>query len=300
MTGMKIPRRDFFRKASAFVGTSAAFVFGEKAQPATPKIMAGSMPAGRLGNLEVSRLIGGHNLVGFPALAGEDLLADQLLQTPVAEEKILEIFASYEKAGINTAFLRVTAPMVKVARRYGTERGGKLQWIAQLVVDERNPARGIDIAMQLGVHAAYIRGMEGDRYAPRQMDVLAKGVAVAKSCKIPIGLGGHNLETIMAAEAAGLPIDFYVKTFNNAKTSMSGENTLGETAEFFARVEKPWIAFRVVGPARMSARDGFRYAFADGADFVSAGMFDFWIAEEARLVRELFAGKLARPRPWRA
>ena len=32
----------------------------------------------------------------------------------------------------------------------------------------------------------------------------------------------------------------------------------------------------------------FRYVFTHGADFVLAGMFDFEIAEDARLVREIF------------
>jgi hypothetical protein len=43
-------------------------------------------------------------------------------------------------------------------------------------------------------------------------------------------------------------------------------------------------------------KDAFAYAFSGGADFVLAGMFDFEIAEDARLVREVFP-KANRKRP---
>jgi len=311
MSGNKIQRRDFLRKASALSMAAAAFSFEAQAPsgcrqreqwpaPAPPEITANPLPAGRLGNLKVSRLIGGHNLVCFPAIAGDGRDAPQLPPAHSPDEKILATFALYEKVGINTAFLQITGPMVATAGRYVTEREGKLQWIAQLVIDAQGRSRDLDLAMKLGVHAACIRGIEGDRYAERQIDVLAKAMEELKACKIPVGLGGYNIDTMIAAEKARLPVDFYVKTFNNANTSMSGENAPGETAEIFAEIEKPWIAFRVLGPGRMSARDGFKRAFGDGADFVSAGMFDFQLAEDARLVRELLAGKLARARPWRA
>jgi len=306
MSGNEIGRRDFFRRASAYTVTAAAFGFGKQALPACrrggdlslpSKVTAIPMPVGNLGNLKVSRLIGGHNLACFQ---NDGYSVGQYPPTPHPADKILETFASYEGVGVNTAFLRITDQMVEVARRYVKERGGRLQWIAQLGADEKVLVRGLDIAMSFGVHAAYIRGMEGDRYAPEQMDLLGKAIETVKSCRIPIGLGGHNVQTMMTAEAAGLPVDFYVKTFNDSGTSMSGESTPRETAAFFAKVEKPWVALRVFGPGRFSARDGIHNAFADGADFVSAGAFDFQIANDARLVRELLAGDLPRTRPWRA
>ena len=308
MSGNKLQRRDFLRKTSALAMTAVGFnlecytppAFRQRGlRSAPPEITASPMPLGKLGNLKVSRLIGGHNLLCFQAHDRDARSEPSLLQPQDADEKTLETFALYEKEGINTAFLHISDQMVKVAGRYGKERGGKLQWIAQLAINEKDQVRDLDAAMKLGIHAACIRGIEGDRYASSQMDILAKAVERAKSCRIPIGLGGHNIETMIAAEKAGLPVDFYFKTFNNAINSMSGE-VPGETVEFFATVEKPWIAFRVIGPSRISARDGFRCAFADGADFVSSGMFDFQLAEDARAVRELFAGRAERMRPWRA
>jgi hypothetical protein len=309
-SGDRLKRRDFLKKTSTCAAAAAAIGLGDRALPAfrsveprpaavPPEIAPYPMPAGRLGTLRVTRLIGGHSLAWFQESGGDVHGGLHLNRLPAADEWIFETFAAYEKAGINTAFLRITDWMVRAARRYVDERGGRLQWMAQLVIHENNQARNLEAAMKLGVHAAFIRGIEGDRHAPEQMDVLAREIERAKSCNIPIGLGGHRIETMIAAEKAGLPVDFYVKTFHGANTSMSGE-VPGETAEFFSAVEKPWIAFKVLGPGRISARDAFQHAFTDGADFVSSAMFDFQLAEDARHVREMFACRPERMRPWRA
>jgi hypothetical protein len=47
-------------------------------------------------------------------------------------------------------------------------------------------------------------------------------------------------------------------------------------------------------------RQAFRYAYANGADFVLAGMFDFEIAEDVQVARETMSGLGQRTRPWMA
>jgi hypothetical protein len=64
-------------------------------------------------------------------------------------------------------------------------------------------------------------------------------------------------------------------------------------------VEKPWIAFKVMAAGAIPPENAFRYAFTHGADFVLAGMFDFEIAEDARIVREVFPS-VTRQRALRA
>ena len=71
-----------------------------------------------------------------------------------------------------------------------------------------------------------------------------------------------------------------------------------ETVEFFARVKKPWIAYKVLAAGAIPAREGFRYAFESGADFALVGMFDFQIDVDVSITRQVLAAKLNRSRAW--
>ena len=63
-------------------------------------------------------------------------------------------------------------------------------------------------------------------------------------------------------------------------------------------IDRPWMAFKVLAAGAIHPRDGFRYAFENGADFVHVGMFDFQIRADAIVVKDMLSGKLNRERPW--
>jgi hypothetical protein len=75
-----------------------------------------------------------------------------------------------------------------------------------------------------------------------------------------------------------------------------------ETAAFMATVKKPWIAFKVLAAGAIHPREGFRFAFEHGADFLNVGMFDFHIREDALLARDILAEitQKGRLRSWMA
>jgi NAD(P)H-dependent flavin oxidoreductase YrpB (nitropropane dioxygenase family) len=73
-----------------------------------------------------------------------------------------------------------------------------------------------------------------------------------------------------------------------------------ETIAFMAKVRKPWIAYKVLAAGAIQPGDGFRYALENGADFALVGMFDFQIASDAAITRDLLAEKRKRPRAWLA
>ena len=121
----------------------------------------------------------------------------------------------------------------------------------------------------------------------------------------------------MTLEKAGVELDFYMKTLHSdnywsatpkdqrPKEGLPPYDNMWctqpeETMEFMKSVKKPWIAFKVLAAGAIHPREGFRFAFQNGADFVNVGMFDFQVRENAILAGDIVAevSKKGRSRPW--
>jgi hypothetical protein len=63
-------------------------------------------------------------------------------------------------------------------------------------------------------------------------------------------------------------------------------------------VQKPWIAFKVLAAGAILPKDGFRYAFENGADFICVGMFDFQVVENVNTLNEILGSLKERERGW--
>lgn len=278
-----------------------------------------ALPKGKIGKLEVSRLILGGNLLTHYTHSRDLKYVYSLAAHYNTDEKILETLAQAEAQGINTVSMHNPPHPISLLRRYRKERGGKIQWIicptAEVNGDLSDYRRQVEELVKDGCEAIYLWGVHADPLAAEgKFDLIAKAVAVAKEFGVPSGVGGHSLEVVKGCEAHEVNADFYIKTFHHHSypTAPKPEQLKEaynefpgywcrnpeETAEFMKTVRKPWIAFKTMAAGAIPPQNAFRYAFQHGADFVLAGMFDYEVADDVTYTVEALGRAKERARAW--
>jgi len=289
--------------------------------PASPPQSAGKLPRGRIGKLEVSRLILGGNLLTHYTHSRDLQYVYNLAAHYNTDEKIMETLAVAEAHGINTLSMHNPPHPMSVLRRYRQERGGKIQWIicptAPVEPGLAQYRKMVEELVKDGCEAIYLWGVHADALMRQgKVDLIAKAVELPKEFGVPSGVGAHWLEVIEACEKQGVKADFYIKTFHHHRYATGPKpdqlkdpyaefpgywcRDPEETAELMHNIQKPWIAFKTMAAGAIPPKSAFEYALANGADFVLAGMFDFEIAEDTQILRGTLAGLSERKRPWRA
>ncbi len=330
----QLDRRDFLKKSLAGSAVGAlAMSFEERAllaqagrsAPAGPATSTDGMPMGKLGKLNVTRLIVGGNLTSGFAHSRDLIYVSALLRQYFTDEKVFETWELCEECGINTAILRLDDHVIRLINKYWDERGGKLQWIVQVKPgkwDLEHFKADIQQCVDNGAVGAYIQGGVGDGLVKNnQMGLLGDAYQCIKDAGLVAGIGGHDLAVAVACEKAGLKPDFYMKTLHSPDYwsfnphgekwdtfhvgSEAGHDNVwctqpAETVEFMKDVAAPWVAFKVLAAGSIPPKEAFQYAFANGADFICAGMFDFQVREDAIVARSVLKAGVARRRPWRA
>ncbi len=323
-----LSRRQFVGKS--LIGSMAitsASMLAAKARAAGASDAAGTaqrdsnadVPAGKIRHVKVSRLIiGGNQFSGWSHSRDLPYLRE-LFKAYSTEEKIMETLEACEECGINTIISGASGYL----SRYHKERGGAIQWIAQVHPKADDLTSDIKRAIDSGAVGAYVQGGIGDSFVKSgRVELLGKAVEFIKDNGLIGGIGGHSIEVPMAVEKAGIEADFYMKTlhhgnywsatpkekrveFNVDSGSLYDHDNIWsitpeKTIEFMKAVKKPWIAFKVLAAGAIHPREGFKYAFDNGADFICVGMFDFQIREDAMIARSAVSAAANRQRSWRA
>jgi uncharacterized membrane protein YphA (DoxX/SURF4 family) len=288
-----------------------------------PKDLKGTLPKGKLGNLTVSRMVMGCNLFGGWSHARDLIYSDKLFRAYNNERKIIETLYLGEQSGINTSFM--VTQYYATFNKYKSIYNSKMQSICQAMLPDKDFFSNINMAIDAGATAIYIQGGEGDRYCNAgKLDDINKAIEYIRKNGFLAGFGAHSIESIKAVENAGIATDFYVKTLhsdkywsahpieNRVEYSVIGPNSpdhnqLHEnmwdlfpqrTIDYMKGITKPWFAFKVLAAGAFEPKDGFRFAFENGADFIAVGMFDFQVVDDVNTACEVLSTLKNRERNW--
>lgn len=289
------------------------------------KDLKGKLPTGKLGKMEVSRLIMGCNLIGGWAHSRDLHYVGNLFRKYNTEPKIFETFDIAEKSGINTTNLVVN--FYPFFNKYKKMTGSKMQSISQAFIFPDKPDKFEELKkiIDYGATSLYIQGACGDKLVKTgRMDLLQEAMEFVRSQGLPFGIGSHSIQVPIACDKAGLKPDYYFKTMHHDRywsahprenreewsvdaVRSDDHNQIHDnmfdlfpeqTVEVFSKIKVPLVGFKILAGGAIKPKDGIRYAFENGADFVCIGMFDFQVVEDVNLVTEVLGGTLNRQREW--
>lgn len=287
---------------------------------ASMRDLKGQIPKTKINNVEISRLIMGGNLLSGWAHSRDLIYVSQLVKSYHHKDKIFATLLMAEKCGINT--LLTNPIMCTMINEYWKRGIGKIQFISDCVglgyTDkgaydlgyEEGLMKNIKRAISYGAISCYIQGETTDYYNENnKLELIGKALDYIRSQSILTGLGAHRIESIKACVEFGLKPDFWMKTLHHHKYWSAGHPIWHdnmycfnpeETIAYMKTLKEPWIAFKTLAAGAIHPKDGFRYAFENGADFICAGMYDFQMVKDANYVLDILNSDLKRERQWRA
>ncbi len=283
--------------------------------------LKGKVPHGKIGNVPLSRIMIGGNLISGFAHARDLIYVSTWLKKYFTDEKVIETLWLCEACGINTAILRCDDDTIRILEKYWS-RGGKVQWLAQ-TYPAGDDLSNVTKALDHGAIGAFIQGGIADKIVyEKNFDFLRKPIEYVQGKGLIAGTAAHSIMVPRTCVEQGIRPDFYMKTFHHNKywsaTPVDPENTElpvdgddhnmahdniwcvsdKDTADFFKENETPWIAYKILAAGAIKPEDGIRYAFRNGADFACIGMFDFQVIENSNIACEVLNSPLDRERQW--
>ncbi len=281
-------------------------------------LLKGTLPKGKLGTMNSSKLILGGNLLSGYVHSRDLIYVSSLVLNYHQKDRIFRTLMLAEQAGVNTI---LSHPIVMpIMEEYWKDGYGEIQFISDCAGLEYSDGvkpmefeKYMDLvkyAIDMGATACYIQGESADYYIENnQVGKLVKIMDLVKENGLPIGIGAHKIQTIKKCVELGLEHDFWMKTLHthnywSAKHPTWHDNMYcydpEETVRYMEGLEKPWIAFKTLAAGAIKPEDAFPYSFNQGADFICAGMYDFQIIDDVNIALDALDNVTGRKRPWRA
>lgn len=268
-------RRDFMKTGAvlavgSLTGTKKPVTATVASRPEAPVL-----PTVRLGTLEVSRLILGSN--PFWGYSHKSPQLDEEMKRHHTDERIMQILDEAADCGLTALASPPDMRWVNIWARY-LDRGGRLKiWISQCHGHPDQMPQEIDRSIKAGARAIFIQGARvEEQFGAGNFDVLRSWIERIKEAGLPAGAAAHWPEIHPELERRKFPTDFYYQCFYNAsKTSDYSPAEREKAVATIKRLEKPVIAFKILAAGRLSASEGFEYAFNNIArkDGVCVGIY---------------------------
>jgi len=313
-----ISRRDFVKTSALAAAALPTMLRAEPGRetPGASPMSPVALPMGRIGNVEFSRLMLGGNLISGWAHSRDLRYVSTLMRRYNTAAKIAETLETAETNGINVINTWVMDDNSHIFDHW--KRGGKMKWISQARLDSNAGYSQFRRAVDEGAVAVHMTGDTAEGLlAQGKFEKVGESVELIRSLKRVAGVAAHDFRVVMECERLKLDLDFYQATFHShdyftaprpGDAAAVGENDNSWCSnpqlvvDFMTKVQKPWIAFKILAAGALPPRSAFPYAINNGADFILVGMFDWQIDENAKLAKRVIEATARstspRTRPW--
>jgi hypothetical protein len=286
MLKQKLTRRDFVKQTAAITCAVGALRAAEGLAADTE---SGHLPKIRLGAIEVSRLILGSNpFFGFHH--GDPHGTDEQMRQYYTDERIMQVLDEAAQQGITAVW---SPPYDKWTRLWDDyqQRGGKLRiWIGQ--PDYGDMKENITKCAKSGAKAVCIQGaIAGDAIREGKHELVKGWLEQIRGLGLPAGMASHYPEALLEAERRGLPAEWYHLTIGVPDTFTQSDRE--KSLETIANLDKPVVAFKVLGAGRFTPQDAFPHVLGKlrRKDGLCVGVFPAkdpdQLEENATLARQL-------------